>query len=50
MLEFYKPNLGRHEPFQFPSLAELDKKSAGLDDDLKEYCSHLDQLNKDMTN
>ena len=48
-LELYKRNLGRHEPFQFPSLAELDKESAGLDEDLKEYCSHLDQLNKDMT-
>ena len=48
-LELYKRNLGRHELFQFPSLAELDKKSAGLDDDLKEYCSHLDQLHKYMT-
>ena len=48
-LELYKRNLGRHELFQFPSLAELDKESAVLGDNLKEYCSHLDQLHKDMT-
>ena len=42
-------NLGRHELFQFPSLAELDKESAVLDADLQEYCSHLDQLHKHMT-
>ena len=46
-LELYKRNLGRHELFQFPSLAELYKKR--LDNDLQEYCSHLDQLHKDMT-
>ena len=48
-LELYKRNLGRHELFQFPSLAEVDKESTVLDDDLQEYCSHLDQLRKDMT-
>ena len=48
-LKLYKRNLGRHELFQFPSLAELDKESTVLDDDLQEYCSHLDQLHKDMT-
>ena len=47
-LELCKRNLGRHELFQFPSLAELDKESTALDDDLQEYCSHLDQLHKDM--
>ena len=48
-LELYKRNLGRHELFQFPNLAEFDKETAVLDDDLQEYCSHLDQLHKDMT-
>ena len=48
-LEPYKCNLGGHELFQFPSLAELDKESTVLDDDQQEYCSHLDQLHKDMT-
>ena len=48
-LELYKRNLGRHELFQFPSLAKLDKESTVLDDDLQEYSSHLDQLHKDMT-
>ena len=48
-VEFYKRNLGCHELFQFPNLADLDKESAIVDDDLKEYCSHLDQLHKNMT-
>ena len=48
-LKLYKRNFGRHELFQFPSLAELDKESTVLDDDLQKYCSHLDQLHKDMT-
>ena len=48
-LELYKRNLDRHELFQFSSLAELDKESAVPDNDLQEYCSHLDQLHKDMT-
>ena len=39
-LELYKRNLGRHELFQFPSLAELYKESAVLDNNLQEYCSH----------
>ena len=47
--ELYKRNLGRHELFQFLSLAELDKESAVPNNDLQEYCSHLDQLHKDMT-
>ena len=49
MLELYKRNLGRHKLFQFPNLPELDEESAVLDNDLQEYCSHLDQLHKDMT-
>ena len=48
-LELYMHNLSRHELFQFPSLAELDKESAVPDNDLQEYCSHLDQLHKDKT-
>ena len=48
-LELYKRNLGRHELFQFPSLAEFDKDGAVLDDDLQEYCSLLDQLHKNLT-
>ena len=48
-LELYMHNLGRHELFQFPSLAELYKESAVPDNDLQEYCSHLDQLHKGKT-
>ena len=48
-LELYKRNLGRHDLFQFPSLAELDKESIVLDDDLQKYFLHLDHLHKDMT-
>ena len=48
-LKLYKRNLGRDELFQFPSLAELDQESTVLDDDLQEYCSHLDQFHKNMS-
>ena len=48
-LKLYKRNLGRHELFQFPSQAKIDKESTVLDDDLQEYWSHLDQLHKNMT-
>ena len=34
-LKLYKCNLGHHELFQFPSLAELDKESTALNDDCK---------------
>ena len=42
LLERYKRNLGRNELFQFPSLDKLDEENAVLDNDLQEYCSHLD--------
>ena len=48
-LDLYKRNLGRHELFPFPSLFELYKESAVPDNNLQEYCSHLDQLHKNMT-
>ena len=48
-LKLHERNLGHHELFQFPSLADLDKESTVLNDDPQEYCSHLDQLHKNMT-
>ncbi|XP_072139957.1 uncharacterized protein [Mobula birostris] len=48
-LTLFKCNTGRHDLFQFPSLAELEEKERIPDDDLQVYCAHLGELHKDMS-
>ena len=47
--KFFQRNLARHELYQFPSLCELDKEKRISDDDLQVYCTHLEELQRDMS-
>ena len=35
--------------YQFPNLCELDKEKTISVDDLQVYCSHLEELQRDMS-
>nr|XP_049579058.1 protein FAM200A-like [Syngnathus scovelli] len=48
-LQLFKRNIARHALYQFPSLSELDKEKGIPDDDLQVYCTHLDELHRDMS-
>ncbi|XP_066965478.1 protein FAM200C-like [Macrobrachium rosenbergii] len=48
-LQLFKQNIARHALYQFPSLSELDKEKGIPDDDLQVYCTHLDELHRDMS-
>ncbi|XP_045104398.1 zinc finger BED domain-containing protein 5-like [Portunus trituberculatus] len=48
-LQLFKRNIARHALYQFPSLSELDKEKGISDDDLQVYCTHLDELHRDMS-
>jgi len=47
-LTLFKRNVARRELHQFPSLSDLEKEKAIPDDELQEYCAHLNQLQHDM--
>ncbi|XP_018015681.1 protein ZBED8 [Hyalella azteca] len=48
-LQLFKRNIASHALYQFPSLSELDKEKGIADDDLQVYCTHLDELHRDMS-
>ena len=47
--KLFQRNLARHELYQFPSICELDKEKSISDDDLQVYCTHVEELQRDMS-
>ena len=47
--KLFKLNLSRHELYKIPSLCELDKEKNISDDDFQVYCTHLEELQRDMS-